>query len=206
MKTVTTFITESQSGIFTSSTSTDDSAIVNQIKDLLQARSEEELSKFLEFYDQLSKVSNSKFRSSILHLILSQSEMNNCSRDVETIFSLPKSRSTSSVRTTESTLDSVFRKINLNNNNAIYQSESNLKIASLRKTVSTSSTATNDTQQDEGENSSLEDIIQEIIYVLTGNCGKYLKKDMTGEFKLDIKAQRLGMQEAGMFIRLAETG
>ena len=75
-----------------------------------------------------------------------------------------------------------------------------------RKTGSASATTITESQQDDTETSSLEDVIQEIIYALTGNCGKYLKKDVSGEFKLDIRARHLGMQEAGMLLRLAETG
>lgn len=206
LKTVTSFITESHSGIFSANTNCDDNLVVGEIKDLLLAKSEEDLNRFLGYYEELSSLSSPKFRHSILYLLLSQSEMQDSSKEIKTIFNLPKSSSTSSVRNAESTLDSVFKKININNSSALHQSESNLKLASFRKSGSTSTTATTENQQDDAETSSLEDIIQEIIYVLTGNCGKYLKKDVSGQFKLDIRARHLGMQEAGMLLRLAETG
>lgn len=180
---------------------------MGKIKDLLLGKSEEDLTRFLESYEELTKLSSVKFRHSILTLLLSQSEMQDSSKEIRTIFNLPKSSSTSSVRTAESTLDTVFRKININNNNTLYQSESNLKLASFRKIGSAPApSTTSDIHQDDTETSSLEDIIQEIIYALTGNCGKYMKKDVSGEFKLDIRARHLSMQEAGMLLRLAETG
>ena len=172
---------------------------------MLLRKSEDDLNYFLGYYEELSSLTSPKFRHSILHLLLSQSEMQNSSKEIRTIFNLPKSSSTSSVKA-ESTLDSVFKKININNSNTAFQSESNLKFASFRKTGSTTATTTTESRQDDFETSSLEDIIQEIIYALTGNCGKYLKKDVSGEFKLDIRARHLEMQEAGMLLRLAETG
>lgn len=48
--------------------------------------------------------------------------------------------------------------------------------------------------------------MQEAIYALTGKSGKYLKKDVTGDFKLDIKSRNLNSQEAISLMRLAETG
>lgn len=51
-----------------------------------------------------------------------------------------------------------------------------------------------------------EQLVQEAIYALTGKSGKFLKKDVTGEFKPDIKARNLNAQDAGLLLRLAEIG
>jgi Gamma tubulin complex component N-terminal len=51
-----------------------------------------------------------------------------------------------------------------------------------------------------------EELVQEAIYALTGKSGKFLKKDVTGEFKLDIKAPNLNAQDAISLIRLGEIG
>lgn len=51
-----------------------------------------------------------------------------------------------------------------------------------------------------------EELVQAAIYSLTGKPGKYLKKDVTGEFKLDIKARNLNAQEATILLRLADIG
>lgn len=48
--------------------------------------------------------------------------------------------------------------------------------------------------------------MQEAIYALTGKSGKYLKKDITGEFKADIKARNLSVQDITSLLRLAEIG
>lgn len=50
------------------------------------------------------------------------------------------------------------------------------------------------------------ELVQEAIYALTGKSGKYLKKDVTGEFKLDIKARNLDTQEALKLLKLSEIG
>ena len=55
-------------------------------------------------------------------------------------------------------------------------------------------------------NTLTEELVQAAIYSLTGKPGKYLKKDVTGEFKLDIKARNLNAQEATILLRLAEIG
>lgn len=55
-------------------------------------------------------------------------------------------------------------------------------------------------------NTLTEELVQAAIYSLTGKTGKYLKKDVTGEFKLDIKARNLNAQEATILLRLAEIG
>lgn len=51
-----------------------------------------------------------------------------------------------------------------------------------------------------------EELVQEAIYALTGKSGKYLKKDVTGEFKSDIKARNLNAQDMVSLLRLAEIG
>jgi Gamma tubulin complex component N-terminal len=51
-----------------------------------------------------------------------------------------------------------------------------------------------------------EELVQEAIYALTGKSGKFLKKNVTGEFKLDIKAPNLGAQDAISLLRLGEIG
>ena len=48
--------------------------------------------------------------------------------------------------------------------------------------------------------------MQEAIYALTGKSGKFLKKDVTGEFKPDIKARNLNSHDALSLLRLAEIG
>jgi hypothetical protein len=47
-------------------------------------------------------------------------------------------------------------------------------------------------------------LVQEAIYVLTGKSGKYLKKDVAGDFKL--KSRSISTQEALSLLRLAEIG
>ena len=51
-----------------------------------------------------------------------------------------------------------------------------------------------------------EELVQEAIYALTGKSGKYLKKDVTGEFKPDIKSRNLNVQDVGKLLKLAEIG
>lgn len=51
-----------------------------------------------------------------------------------------------------------------------------------------------------------EELVQEAIYALTGKSGKYLKKDVSGEFKPDIKARNLNAQDMVSLLRLAEIG
>lgn len=51
-----------------------------------------------------------------------------------------------------------------------------------------------------------EELVQEAIYALTGKSGKYLKKDVTGEFKPDIKARNLNVQDVTKLLRLADIG
>lgn len=51
-----------------------------------------------------------------------------------------------------------------------------------------------------------EELVQEAIYSLTGKSGKYLKKDVTGEFKPDIKSRNLNPQDLIKLLRLADIG
>lgn len=51
-----------------------------------------------------------------------------------------------------------------------------------------------------------EELVQEAIYALTGKSGRYLKKDVSGEFKPDIKARNLNAQDMVSLLRLAEIG
>lgn len=51
-----------------------------------------------------------------------------------------------------------------------------------------------------------EQLVQEAIYTLTGKSGKFLKKNVTGDFKADIKARNLNAQDAGLLLRLSEIG
>lgn len=84
----------------------------------------------------------------------------------------------------------------------------------FRRGISTNSSDTNmmspqDNAAMDIENASntlTEELVQAAIYSLTGKPGKYLKKDVTGEFKLDIKARNLNAQEATVLLRLAEIG
>lgn len=51
-----------------------------------------------------------------------------------------------------------------------------------------------------------EELVQEAIYALTGKSGKFLKKDVTGEFKPDIKARNILAQDVISLLRLSEIG
>lgn len=51
-----------------------------------------------------------------------------------------------------------------------------------------------------------EELVQEAIYALAGKSGKYLKKDVSGEFKPDIKARNLNAQDMVSLLRLADIG
>lgn len=96
------------------------------------------------------------------------------------------------------------------------QSENNLKLVSYRRPFpsSTSSDSVLCGQTPDSEtspfsyslNEELTTLAQEAIYALTGKSGKYLKKDVTGEFKPDIKARNLNAQDVISLLRLAEIG
>lgn len=52
-----------------------------------------------------------------------------------------------------------------------------------------------------------DDTVQNCIYTFTGIQGKFLKKDVSGSFKLDLKESRkLSITQAGMLLRLSEIG
>jgi gamma-tubulin complex component 3 len=92
-------------------------------------------------------------------------------------------------------------------------SESNLRLVNYRRKIpySASSDSVLDGQTPDSDlytfnYSQNEELVQEAIYALTGKAGKFLKKDVTGEFKLDIKARCLNAQEALSLLRLSETG
>lgn len=88
----------------------------------------------------------------------------------------------------------------------------NLKLVSYRRKLPSSTSSESVlcglTPDSEGSfNYSLnEELVQEAIYALTGKSGKYLKKDVTGEFKLDIKARSLNASDALSLLRLADIG
>jgi hypothetical protein len=93
-------------------------------------------------------------------------------------------------------------------------SESNYRLVNFRKKIPSSASTdsvldygqTPDSEVSASHNSLNDEIVQEAIYALTGKSGKYLKKDVTGDFKLDIKSRNLNAQEAISLMRLAETG
>lgn len=92
-------------------------------------------------------------------------------------------------------------------------SENNLKLITYRRKFPSSSSTDNVlcAQTPDSETTSFnfshnEELVQEAIYALTGKSGKYLKKDVTGEFKPDIKARNLSSQDMISLLRLAEIG
>lgn len=89
-------------------------------------------------------------------------------------------------------------------------SESNLKLVNFRRKLPSSSSADSvldgQTPSSDYNYSQNDELVQEAIYALTGKSGKYLKKDVTGDFKLDIKSRNLNAQDAFSLMRLAETG
>lgn len=59
----------------------------------------------------------------------------------------------------------------------------------------------------DAQNDLNDDLVQNVIYAFTGIQGKYLKKDViSGAFKLDTKAKKLNVVQAGMLLRLSELG
>lgn len=95
LKTVTASIADSQQG-FLSNLSFDEAIIVTKIKNHLAYKSESNLSLFLNLHEELSSLANSKFRSSILTLLLYLSDMesklpktNNNKHIVDSVFTLP---------------------------------------------------------------------------------------------------------------------
>lgn len=95
LKTVTTSLADSQQG-FLSNLSFDESLIVTKIKSHLAGKSETNLSVFLNLHEQLSTITTTKFRSSILTLLLYLSDMesklpntNNNAHLSDSVFTLP---------------------------------------------------------------------------------------------------------------------
>lgn len=94
-------------------------------------------------------------------------------------------------------------------------SESNLKLVSYRRKLPSSISSdsalcgqTPDSETSLFNYSQNEELVQEAIYALTGKSGKFLKKDVTGEFKVDIKARtsNLNGQDVTSLMRLSEIG
>jgi hypothetical protein len=96
LKTVTATIADSQQG-FLSNLQFDESIIVTKIKNHLAVKNETNLSMFLNLHEELSTKTTSKFRSSILTLLLYLSDMesklpnaNNYNREsTDSVFTLP---------------------------------------------------------------------------------------------------------------------
>jgi hypothetical protein len=74
LKKVTTEIGESQQGLL-SNIQFDESIIVNKIKNHLASKSQANLATFLSLHEQLTTLSEPKFRSSILTFLLSLSDI-----------------------------------------------------------------------------------------------------------------------------------
>lgn len=92
-------------------------------------------------------------------------------------------------------------------------SGANLRLVNFRRKIPTS--ASSDSVLDSGQTpdsdysfnyTAAEEYVQEAIYSLTGKSGKYLKKDVSGDFKLDIKARALTTMESMTLLRIAECG
>lgn len=82
-----------------------------------------------------------------------------------------------------------------------------LKPVSYRKHIPSNISSDSADQISDAESlSKNEELVQEAIYALTGKSGKYLKKDVTGEFRPDIKSRNLNVQDVGKLLRLAEIG
>lgn len=89
----------------------------------------------------------------------------------------------------------------------------NLRLVNFRRKLPTS--ASSDSMLDSGQTpdseysmnfTASEEYVQEAIYSLTGKSVKYLKKDMSGDFKLDIKARSLTTMESMALLRISECG
>ena len=102
---------------------------------------------------------------------------------------------------------------NASTNSLNSDSGGNLKLVNLRRKIPTS--ASSDSVLDSGQtpdseysfnNTATEEFVQEAIYSLTGKSGKYLKKDISGDFKLDIKARTLTSMESKALLKISECG
>lgn len=90
-------------------------------------------------------------------------------------------------------------------------SESNLKLVNYRRKFPSSTSSESVLQTPDADSSAFnysqnDELVQEAIYALTGKSGKFLKKDVTGEFKPDIKARNLNAQDTISLLRLSEIG
>jgi gamma-tubulin complex component 3 len=91
-------------------------------------------------------------------------------------------------------------------------SDSNVRMTQFQRKKSTSSLTTMSTALGENEEertakSLNEDLVQDVIYALTGIQGKYLRKDViTGKFKMDLKVKHLSLSDVHMILRLAGVG
>lgn len=105
---------------FLSNLQFDESIIVGKIKNHLQNKSQTDLSVFMNLHEELSTITEHKFRSSILTLLLYLSDMENklpnainFTKDNESVFNIPQStiqrnRSGES----SSNFDQIYRGIN----------------------------------------------------------------------------------------------
>lgn len=211
---VTKFLTNSETGLF-SPLSFDESVIVQKIKNHLMHKSENSLPLFLNCYEDLTSVTDSKFRTSILTMLLNLSDVENklpqaVRYNFERENEPPSQIASRSSRGTN--IDSIFKNLQMKSPSlSSNPSENLLKLTTFQKKTSVTSDLS--TPSDMGSEvdgqlqlSFSEDLIQEVIYSLTGKTGKYLKKDVTGEFKLDMKARNLNIHEASSLLRLSDIG
>jgi gamma-tubulin complex component 3 len=216
LKKVTTGISESQHG-FIANVQFDEGIILAKIKNHLAGKSQQNLATFLNLHEQLTTLSDLRFRSSILTFLL-------CLSDIET--KLPntfESRDYSSSNFTlpirhqipsSASVDQIYRTMSSHAPMSSLVSEnggsSNLRLVNYRRKIpnSTSSDSVLDGQTPDSEYMfcAIEEYVQEAIYSISGKSGKYLKKDVSGDFKLDIKARSLNSMESTSFLRIAECG
>lgn len=93
-------------------------------------------------------------------------------------------------------------------------SDSNLRLVNYRRRIPTS--ASSDSVLDSGQTpdseysaynfSANEDYVQEAIYSLSGKSGRYLKKDVSGDYKLDVRARSLSSMDSLALLRIADSG
>lgn len=105
---------------FLSNLQFDESIIVGKIKNHLQNKSQTDLSMFMNLHEELSTITEHKFRSSILTLLLYLSDMENklpnatnFTKDNESVFNIPQStiqRNRSGESSTN--FDQIYRGIN----------------------------------------------------------------------------------------------
>lgn len=97
--------------------------------------------------------------------------------------------------------------------NSLNTADSTLKLFNYRRKIPTS--ASTDSVLDGGQTPDSEysystlsnsEEVQEAIYSLSGKSGKYLKKDVSGDFKLDIKSRTLNSFDSFSMLKIAECG